>query len=53
MKKFFIEVFDKILVLDRHVLWTAQFMQVVWQIVMISAGSLELGKLVMALQADY
>lgn len=39
MKKFFIQVFVKILVINRHELSTNQFMQGVWQLAVIFAGS--------------
>ena len=53
MKKFFIQVFDKILVLDTHVLSTDQLMQGVWQLAVILAGSWRLDKQLRALRVDY
>ena len=52
MKKFFIQVFDKILVLDTHLLSIDQFMQGVWQLTVIPAGSWELDKQLRALRVD-
>ena len=52
MKKFFIHVFDKILVLDTHLLSIDQFMQGVWQLAVIPAGSWGLDKQLRALRVD-
>ena len=53
MKKFFILVFDKILVINRHELSTTQFMQGVWQLAVIPDGSWRSDTLLRAWQADY
>ena len=53
MKKFFIQVFDKILFLDTHLLSIARFMQGVWQLAEIPASSCGLDKQLRALRVDY